>query len=103
MGLANADLSELRVSTRKSQGGHDVPTTKLRSRFPRTQKAIGEASKVADLTLMFDNSRTLDEAFTLVRAQRKTLVLYDCRDGNYRQDPGLTRIASLWLDKVAPR
>ena len=43
VGLASEDLSILRVSTRKMQGGHNVPEAELRSRFPRTQKAIGIA------------------------------------------------------------
>ena len=61
------------------------------------------ASEVADLTLMFDNSRGLENAFTLVRAQRKKKLLYDCRDDGFRQDPDLLRIAGPWLAKVAPR
>ncbi len=103
VGLASAELSILRVSTRRSQGGHDVPEAKLRSRFPRTQQAIRMASEVADLTLMFDNSRNLDHAFTLVRAQRKNEILYDCRDVSFRQDPDLVRIANIWLARVAPQ
>ena len=103
VGLASAELSILRVSTRKRQGGHDVPEAKLRSRFPRTQQAIRMASEVADLTLMFDNSRNVDNAFTLVRAQRKKEILYDCRDVNFKQDPDLVKIASIWLAKVAPQ
>lgn len=102
VGLASADLSILRVSTRRSQGGHDVPETKLRSRFPRTQQAIRLASEVADLTLMFDNSRDIEKAFTLARAQCGVKILYDCRDGNFRQDPGLVNIAGIWLTNVAP-
>jgi predicted ABC-type ATPase len=102
VGLVSAELSILRVSTRKSQGGHDVPENKLRSRFPRTQKAVGMAANVADLTLMFDNSRSIENAFTLVRAQLKAKVLYDCRDANFAQDPDLIRIASRWLLRVAP-
>jgi hypothetical protein len=103
VGLASEDLSILRVSTRRMQGGHDVPEAKLRSRFPRTQKAIGIASEVADLTLMFDNSRSIESAFALVRAQRKKEILYDCRDVNFKQDPDLARIAGIWLSKVAPQ
>jgi len=103
VGLASAELSILRVSTRKTQGGHDVPEAKLRSRFPRTQQAIRMASEVADLTLMFDNSRNLDSAFTLVRAQRKKEILYDCRDVSFKQDPDLVKIAGIWLAKVAPQ
>jgi predicted ABC-type ATPase len=102
VGLANPELSILRVETRKSQGGHDVPEAKLRSRFPRTQQAIQIASTVADMTLMFDNSRSEKEAFSLVRAQRKRAVLYDCRDAQFKQEAELAEVAGLWLSKVAP-
>ena len=61
------------------------------------------ASEVADLTLMFDNSRSVDNAFTLVRAQRKKETLYDCRDLSFKQDPGLVKIAGIWLARVAPQ
>ena len=76
---------------------------KLRSRFPRTQQAIKMASGIADLTLMFDNSRDEKHAFTLARAQRKTEILYDCRDASFQQDPDLVKIAGIWLRNVAPR
>ncbi len=102
VGLLSADLSISRVLTRRMKGGHDVPEDKLRSRFPRTQQAIRLASEVADLTLMFDNSRDGDNAFTLVRAQRKKKILYDCRNAGFRQDTGLVKIAGVWLAEVAP-
>ena len=101
VGLASADLSVLRVSTRKAQGGHGVPFDKLMSRYPRTQAAVGHASILADMTLMFDNSRDLSHAFALVRAQRGKRVLYDVRDPGYRPDPGLLSVAQAWLEKVA--
>lgn len=101
VGLASVELSILRVSTRRLKGGHDVPEDKLRSRFPRTQQAIGMAAGVADLTLMFDNSRDEKHAFTLVRAQRKEELLYDCRARNFEQDPDLLHVADLWLRNVA--
>lgn len=102
VGLVSAELSILRVSTRRTQGGHDVPEAKLRSRFSRTQQAIKVASEVADLTLMFDNSRDIAHAFTLVRVQRKKKVLFDCRDKGFKQDSELVKIASIWLAEVAP-
>jgi len=102
VGLANSDLSIGRVKTRIEQGGHAVPEDKLRSRYPKTQKAIGMASRIADMTLMFDNSRGIEQAFSLVRAQKKSKVLYDCRDQQFRQDQELLSVASLWLSKVAP-
>lgn len=101
VGLASVDLSIMRVETRKSKGGHDVPLNKLHERFPRTQAAVGMASRVADMTLMFDNSRDARKAFSLVRAQRKQHVLYDCRDHAYRTSASLRAVAGIWLEKVA--
>lgn len=98
VGLVSADLSILRVETRKQQGGHAVPVNKLRERFPRTQKAIAHAAPLADLTLMFDNSRDRQRAFALVRAQQGKKILYDCRlDSGAR---ALAKVASAWLAKV---
>lgn len=57
--------------------GHDVPLGKLQRRFPRTQEAIRMAAPLADMTFMFDNSRAIDKAFSLVRVQTKATVLYD--------------------------
>jgi predicted ABC-type ATPase len=66
VGLASAELSILRVNTRRLQGG------------PRTQEAIRLAAPLADMTFMFDNSRAIDNAFSLVRFQARASVLYDC-------------------------
>jgi predicted ABC-type ATPase len=103
VGLASADMSILRVQTRLSQGGHDVPTDKLLERFPRTQKAIALAAPIANMTLMFDNSRGAADAFTLVRVQRRRSVLYDCRDPYFTQDAALLNMAERWLPRVATR
>lgn len=100
VGLSSAELSILRVETRMASGGHAVPMNKLVERFPRTQKAIGAASLIADMTLMFDNSREERFAFTLARAQRQQQIDFDCRDSTYRKDQGLLGVATLWLDKV---
>lgn len=83
VGLVSPEISILRVATRRAQGGHDVPVSKLRVRYPLTQKAIGIAAPVADMTLMFDNSRDFEQAFNLVRVQRGHTVLFDCRDPRY--------------------
>ncbi len=102
VGLATVEISMLRVQTRRTQGGHGVPEASLRSRFPRTQQAIAKAAPLADMTLMFDNSRSVADAFTLVRAQQGETVLFDCRS---RTEPALAElntIAGLWLPKVAP-
>jgi predicted ABC-type ATPase len=100
VGLTSASLSVLRVQTRKRKGGHDVPLQKLLDRFPRTQAAVGHAAPIADMTLMFDNSRGTDKAFALVRAQRKGKVLYDTRDPAFDVDRELRAVSDPWLDKV---
>lgn len=101
VGLASVDYSILRVQARKQQGGHDVPLAKLQARFSRTQAAVGHASRVADMTWMFDNSRGVDAAFTLARVQMRSRVLYDARDLRYAVDAALREVCSPWLDRVS--
>jgi predicted ABC-type ATPase len=101
VGLVSPELSYFRVQTRLKVGGHGVPRNKIFSRFPRTQAAVGAASKFADMTIMFDNSREIGQAFTLARVQRRRGVLFDCRDTNYHVNRELRAIAGIWLGKVA--
>lgn len=98
VGLASAELSIGRVATRVASGGHAVPEEKLRARFPRTQKAIREAALVADATLMLDNSRGQEEAFTLCHAQLGSEELYDLRKQSKPVDDSIRQ----WLDVVSP-
>lgn len=56
IGLDDYKLSEMRVTMRVSQGGHDVPTEKLRSRFPRTMKNLNAAITMLPIVYVFDNS-----------------------------------------------
>lgn len=56
IGLADADLSEQRVAMRVEQGGHDVPTEKLRRRFGRTLKNLKAAVRALPSVYVFDNS-----------------------------------------------
>lgn len=56
VGLAGPELSEERVAMRVSQGGHDVPTEKLRSRYPRTMANLRAAILRLPLVHVFDNS-----------------------------------------------
>ena len=56
IGIEDAGLSEERVAMRVSQGGHDVPTEKLKSRFPRTLANLKAAIATLPLVYVFDNS-----------------------------------------------
>lgn len=70
IGLEDAGLSEERVSMRVSQGGHDVPTEKLKSRFPRTMANLKAAIAELPLVYVFDNS-DLHKPFRKVAIYRK--------------------------------
>ena len=56
VGLDGAAQSEERVAMRVLQGGHDVPTAKLRARFPRTMRNLKAAVRDLPYVLVFDNS-----------------------------------------------
>jgi predicted ABC-type ATPase len=56
IGLSGPDQSTERVAMRVSQGGHDVPDEKLRSRFPRTLKNLQAAVQRLPHVLIYDNS-----------------------------------------------
>lgn len=98
VGLANVDLSILRVLSRVADNGHDVPQDKLLARFPRTQLAIREAAKVADATILTDNSRDDRQAFTVCRLQLGEQAIFDVRAGGGVVAPVILE----WLDRVSP-
>jgi predicted ABC-type ATPase len=56
IGLDGPGLSEERVAMRVLQGGHDVPTDKLRARYPRTLANLAKAMEELAHVLVFDNS-----------------------------------------------
>jgi predicted ABC-type ATPase len=98
VGLSSSELSIARVTTRVAQGGHSVDHRKLIERFPRTQKAISLASRVADAAILTDNSRTSEAAFTVCQIRLGTEILFDLRKAGSSVP---TQIAA-WLDIVAP-
>jgi len=55
IGVAGPETSEQRVAMRVSQGGHDVPSEKLVSRFPRTMANLKAAIRQLPYVLIFDN------------------------------------------------
>lgn len=55
IGISSVSVSEERVAMRVSQGGHDVPSDKLASRFPRTQANLRAAIAKLPYVLIFDN------------------------------------------------
>lgn len=95
VGLGHVSLSIARVATRKAYGGHDVARKKLEDRFPRTQRAISAALAVADAAILADNSRSEKQAFTVIRVQAGSEVMFDIR-ASHSPPP----IISAWMDIV---
>lgn len=56
IGLDSPGTSETRVAMRVCQGGHDVPSAKLRARYPRTLRNLAAAIRFLPHVLVFDNS-----------------------------------------------
>jgi predicted ABC-type ATPase len=55
IGLSSPVVSEQRVAMRVSQGGHDVPSRKLKSRYPRTLANLRRAVSKLPHVWIFDN------------------------------------------------
>lgn len=60
IGLSSAEVSEERVAMRVTQGGHDVPSEKLATRFPRTVSNLLAALGELPCVLVFDNDNLAD-------------------------------------------
>lgn len=100
--LINADRMMLSILPEPDTtgSGHDVDVSKLVSRFPRTQAAVAAAATVADMAVMFDNSREEVHAFTLVRARMRRVVMFDARDPRYSAEVSLRNACDPWLENV---
>jgi predicted ABC-type ATPase len=55
IGVSSPTVSEERVALRVAKGGHDVPTEKLVSRFPRTLSNLMAAIQELPHVVVFDN------------------------------------------------
>jgi predicted ABC-type ATPase len=55
IGISSPEVSDQRVAMRVSQGGHDVPTEKLFSRYPRILSNLRTALRELQHVWVFDN------------------------------------------------
>lgn len=81
--LENPLISEERVAMRVQQGGHDVPTSKLISRFPRTLANLKQAICELPCVLIFDNSDLLDPCQLVAVFRNGKNDLHDRRPPNW--------------------
>lgn len=63
--VESADIAVERVGIRVEDGGHDVNEAKIRARYERCLVTISEASKIADTTLVIDNTATKPDSINL--------------------------------------
>lgn len=98
VGLASVELSILRVQTRVADNGHDVAMDRLLRRFPKTQRAVAEAARIADASIFTDNSRDKKQAFTVCRIQLGEKQLFDIRQSGRLVPSSILE----WLEVVSP-
>lgn len=79
IGIASADQADERVAMRVSQGDHDVPADKIRSRFARTLANLHAAIQRLPHVMVFDNS-DLARPFRLV-------AIYEDGQRPFHDDP----------------
>lgn len=89
IGVSGAARSEERVGMRVLQGGHDVPSTKLVERFPRTMLNLARARSTIPHLFIYDND-DLSDPFRLVEIREMGTPVWQSS----------TRPA--WLPLVAP-
>ncbi len=75
IGLSGVGLSEQRVSMRVTQGGHDVPVDKLRTRYPRSMANLKQSIEELPHVLVFDNSN-LSNPFQIMAAFENGVETY---------------------------
>jgi predicted ABC-type ATPase len=74
IGLASPELSQARVISRVTLGGHNVPDAKIFSRFPRTLANLAQAARFVDETRLYDNSNAQHPYRLLGRLERGRAV-----------------------------
>jgi predicted ABC-type ATPase len=77
IGIAGPDVSEDRVAMRVSQGGQDVPSDKLRSRYPRTIANLKLAIQQLPHVLIYDND-DLNKPYRQVAVFEQRRLLFSC-------------------------
>ena len=65
--LGNRELHIERVRLRVSHGGHDIPGTDIRRRYGRTLLHAPEAVRLADETVVLDNSGPRPESVVMLK------------------------------------
>jgi len=74
IGISSPDVSSERVTFRRLKGGHDVPSDKLITRFPRTLENLRRSIRELLHVLVFDNDDLTDPYHLVAIFQSRRLV-----------------------------
>lgn len=71
---ASPTINASRIASRVMEGGHDVPITKIISRYQKSLMNCCLVSKLVDRTYVYDNSVENEDAVLLFRLSKGKLV-----------------------------
>jgi predicted ABC-type ATPase len=74
VGTNSVEINLERVKARVAKGGHDVPESDQRRRFPRTLANMKKLLPLADLAVILDNSTSL--GYSLVAAGHRSFMTW---------------------------
>jgi predicted ABC-type ATPase len=87
---AAPEINVLRVKSRVSEGGHDVPEDKIRSRYTKSLANLPELRELSDVCTVFDNTSDRPEAVYRKDAEREALT-----ENEHWPEPKLRKLLGL--------
>jgi predicted ABC-type ATPase len=109
VGIPSAQLSTARVQERVRQGGHDVPIADSDRRYPRSMANLEEAMRIADRSMVIDNSGDRHRIVLLRENDRTRYLSGDLPrwaesaiPAELRRDPSLNRTEQPQIRPVEP-
>ncbi|MCI9595848.1 MAG: hypothetical protein HFE75_00845 [Firmicutes bacterium] len=68
------DINILRIKSRVADGGHDVPSEKVKSRYEKALKLLPKLLEVCDICHIYDNT---DKAFRIFKKRKGEIFLWE--------------------------
>jgi predicted ABC-type ATPase len=93
--LASVEEAIQRVAMRVAEGGHDVPTDKVKKRWPRSLKRMPWFWRQADLAYLFFNGASAPDPIRLAEKRDNWVSIL-------QNDLGPTELESLWSRLLRP-
>ena len=88
-------INVYRVKSRVADGGHDVPTDKIISRYERALSLVKDVVAVSDVCHIYDNST--EHPFRIFKKRKNNCFYQECEDWLYEDIQSLTGISDMVL------